>query len=51
MRRLSRTQQPNNQLLLPATLDQQVAQLPMLHQAFYLARPDKHILLNENLEG
>ena len=51
MRRLSRAQQPNDQELLPATLDWQVAQSLRLRQAFYSARPNKHILSNENSEG
>ena len=46
---LSKAQQLNDQESLPATLDQQVAQLPRLRQAFYSAGPDKHISSNENL--
>ena len=48
MRRLSRTQQPDNQELLLATLNQQVAQLPRSRQGFYSAGPDKRMSFNEN---
>ena len=51
MYRLLRTQQPNNQELLPAILDWRVAQLPRSREAFYSAKLNKRILLNKNSEG
>ena len=48
MHKLLRTQQPDNQELLSSIFDWQGAQLSKLRQAFYSARSDKHISLNEN---
>ena len=50
MHKLSRTQQPNDQELLLTILNYCVAQLPRSRQAFYSAKPDKCISLNENWE-
>ena len=51
MRRLLRAQQPDNQELLPATLDWWVARLLRSRQAFYSAGTEKRISSNENSEG